>query len=248
MHTNEIRERFSTLKALPWFEATNSSEYKYLKNVFVLGAGGIGSWLSLFLVRAGFTIILYDFDEVEERNLGGQFYKVSDIGKKKVNCVAENVAMFTSTSTSVCYQSNRFSRFESHYSTVNIFAAFDNMQSRKEAFESWLHIQKYFGCQKNIFIDGRLEAEFFQIYCVRSDKPEQIEEYKKTLDLRLDNVSDNTLCSAKQTTHVAAMIGSYMVAFYTNFITNIIEDSEARFVPFKFEVFTPLVVHNEYGE
>lgn len=239
----QIIEQYSTFKALPWFPSGTSSPFR----VTIGGAGGIGSWLALFLTRAGFVCTIYDDDYIEERNLGGQFYKESDIGEPKVYALQRNILEFSPNG----YLRKEFSRITGGTGFYGDFiAAFDNMQARADAFQAWIrstYPSELSPSDRHIFIDGRLEAEFLQIYCVRRDNIEEIEAYKKTLDLSMDNVTDNVLCSAKQTTHVAAMIGSLMTAFYTNFITNCVEKSDVRFVPFKYEFFVPLAIGKEYG-
>jgi tRNA A37 threonylcarbamoyladenosine dehydratase len=59
--------------------------------ILIFGAGGIGSWSSFFLTRAGFDVRIFDFDRVEEHNLGGQMFLHQDIGKLKIDAV-NNVA------------------------------------------------------------------------------------------------------------------------------------------------------------
>lgn len=53
----------SRFKDAPWFPKEETA-------IIVGGAGGIGSWLSLLLSRAGFYPIVYDYDRLEEHNLG----------------------------------------------------------------------------------------------------------------------------------------------------------------------------------
>ena len=123
--------------------------------------------------------------------------------------------------------------------SYNCFSAFDNMKARKEVFMAWKSkIDKLpqNEAYKAIFIDGRLEAEFFQIYCVT---PSRIKRYEETLFEDADVAE--TACSVKQTSHVAAMIGSFMTTFFTNHLTNIVEGMKVREVPFKYEVFLPLI-------
>lgn len=234
----QINEQFNTLKGLPWFNPKKA----YLKRVSVFGAGGIGSWLTLFLSRAGFEVTVYDFDKVEKRNLGGQFFSVENIGQLKVHALADNIGKFSTTNPIVC-RPTRIGTSVS-WSLSCTFVAFDNMEARKAVFDSW---KIGFDRPKSIFIDGRLEAEFLQIFCVRGDDPEQIEKYEKTLSVAEDPSNSAHMCSIKQTSHVAAMIGSFMTSFYTNFVANRIEGVESRYVPFKFEIFTPLVAVRDYG-
>ena len=86
---NYNNEAVTTFRGLPWFEMTNDMYCT------IGGAGGIGSWLALFLSRAGIRPTIYDFDYVERRNMGGQFYSQEDIGRPKVQALASNIRNFT---------------------------------------------------------------------------------------------------------------------------------------------------------
>jgi hypothetical protein len=56
----------------------------------IIGCGGVGSWVSLFLALSGCRkIVLVDFDSVEAVNLNRSPYRLEDIGKKKVQALAE---------------------------------------------------------------------------------------------------------------------------------------------------------------
>ena len=76
-------------QGLDWYSQDNAPV------VVVGGAGGIGSWLSFFLARANFNVILSDFDSVEEHNIGGQLFKRSQIGIYKAEAVGRNVSEFS---------------------------------------------------------------------------------------------------------------------------------------------------------
>lgn len=232
-YNNIIGENFSPFKGLPWFEQAS------LTSATIGGAGGIGSWLSFFLTRAGIKIQVIDFDNLEERNLGGQFFMRDSVGLSKVKALNDAISKFTPTS-SYSFINGRIQNYQVY---INSFSAFDNMEARKVMFRKWKNdlsslpmSEKY----KSIFIDGRLEAEFFQIYCVT---PNRIEQYEETL-FDDDSIAE-VACTVKQTSHVAAMIGAYMTSFFTNHLTNIAEKSKVREVPFKFEVFLPLVLAYE---
>lgn len=60
--------------------------------VGIAGAGGLGSNCAAALVRSGFVHLkLCDFDRVEAGNLNRQFYFVDQIGRLKVDALAENL-------------------------------------------------------------------------------------------------------------------------------------------------------------
>jgi len=91
--TPDDRERFSRQLELPdWGEA--AQERLRDANVFIAGAGGLGSAVALYLTAAGVGhITLADPDVVELSNLNRQvLYTTSDTGRDKVGAASERLA------------------------------------------------------------------------------------------------------------------------------------------------------------
>ena len=198
--------------------------------VVVGGAGGIGSWLSFFLARANFNVTLSDFDTVEEHNIGGQLFKRNQIGRYKAEAVGRNVSEFSTNTINA-----QIVKITEETATHEfMFSAFDNMDARRAMFKVWK--RSWNSMNRPIFIDGRLNAEQFQIFCVT---PENADEYER-IHLFNDSEVEDAPCSAQQTTHTAAMIAGHMVGFFTNHITNINLRDEVREIPFMYEYFTPM--------
>lgn len=62
--------------------------------VGIAGAGGLGSNCALFLVRCGFKRLrIVDFDVVENSNLNRQFFFASQVGRRKVEALKENLLL-----------------------------------------------------------------------------------------------------------------------------------------------------------
>ena len=58
----------------------------------IAGAGGLGSNCAMHLVRAGVKkLVIADFDVVGESNLNRQFFFRDQLGRKKVDALAENL-------------------------------------------------------------------------------------------------------------------------------------------------------------
>ena len=239
-------EHSSRFKDAPWFPKEET-------NVIVGGAGGIGSWLTLMLSRAGFYPVVYDFDRLEGHNLAGQLYtkKDAEIGALKVDALKGLCKHFADTDITV--MAEKYTKDSMTHSYV--FSAFDNMQARKDMFAAWKEYVKEWEEFKSvadaahipnipnnepIFIDGRLTAEQMQIFCVTPDK---IEEYEK--HLFDDSEVEEAPCTMKQTSHSAAMIASHMTGFFTNHMTNNAEKDKVRNVPFLWEYFIPINYINE---
>lgn len=220
--------------------------------VIVGGAGGIGSWLTLLLTRSGFSPIVFDFDSYEIHNMGGQLCKENSIGKTKVGALTEVVKDFTGVDIITFNEKYTEDSLAGPY----MFSGFDNMQARKDMFTNWCkYVENWRGvCDgtvevdegdkenviKNvpIFIDGRLAAEYMEVYCVR---PDDIEKYSKTLFD--DSEAEEAPCTMKQTSHAAAMIASKIVGFWTNHYANVLEGDEITNIPFYDEFSIPLNKH-----
>jgi molybdopterin/thiamine biosynthesis adenylyltransferase len=220
MNKQELRSRF---KDAPWFPKGES-------NVVVGGAGGIGSWLTFLLARAGFSPIVYDFDTIEAHNLGGQLFGIEHINMHKTEAIKEIVSKFCNTDIMIFSE-----KFDTEsMSAEHMFSAFDNMQARKDMFEIWWRDNSQ--NPNAVFIDGRLLMEQLQVFCVT---PATAKEYH-TDHLFDDSEVAAENCTMKQTSHSASMIASLMVGFYTNHVTNIVQGSVVRQVPFIHEYFIPI--------
>ena len=214
----------SRFRDASWFEKID----KFVVPIIVGGAGGIGSWLTLFLSRMlppTSYIMLYDFDKVEEVNLAGQLFKVSDIGLPKVLAVSNIVIDFSGYNKIVAHNERYDS--ESLRSPI-MFSCFDNMKARKDMFENWMLEAKEY--PESIFIDGRLNAEQFQVFYVTLENALVYKE-KHLFD---DSEVEDANCSYKQTTHFAAAIAAKMVQGFTGFLDSTYE------LPFKYEEIGPL--------
>ncbi len=198
------------------------------------GAGGIGSWLAVMLSRAGYQLIVYDPDIIDETNMAGQLYPANAIGKTKSAAVAETMTAFGSKGRHMSL--GLFN--EVSIITPVVFSAFDNMRARKMLFEKWVEQYtlnpKFEGLQ--CFIDGRMLAESGQIYFVT---PENIDAYRTQL-FEDSDVTDQP-CSMKATSHCGAHIASVITAGFMNIITNHKNNADLREVPFKIEFELPLL-------
>lgn len=218
-----MEHSFDRFKDAPWFEEGKES-------VFVGGAGGIGSWLSIFLSRAGFKVHLHDFDTIEAHNIGGQLFKPSFIGLTKVDAIANLSREFSTTEIFTSTSKVSEDTPPHHF----MFGAFDNMDARKALFASWKS-----GIESSmvtpILIDGRLEAEHLQIFCVT---PANMDRYERE-ELFDDSSVPDLPCTLKQTSHTAAIIAGIMTGFFTNHLTNIYAREVLREVPYFYEFVIP---------
>lgn len=218
-------DTMSRFSGAMWFNAIQ------LSTVVLAGLGGIGSYVLFCLSRMKpKQIFLYDDDVVELANLSGQLYSAPMVGKRKVDAMAELARDFS------CYYGVQAvpQKFTKDTPAGDIMiCGFDNMQARKDFFEAWVkHLVNHPSPSKCLFIDGRLNMEEFQVFCMRGNDTYSIEKYHREY-LFEDYQAESLQCSMKQTTYCANMIGSVIVNLFTNFIANQLKPLIDRDVPFK---------------
>ena len=196
------------------------------KVITIAGLGGIGSYVYYLLTRMQPSFItIYDPDVVEAVNMSGQLYSKEDLGKPKTQAMLDMAHNYSNY-----YKTGAFAEpFTSTSSATSIMiCGFDNMEARKVFFNSW---RKYVELkpaseQKHcLFIDGRLAAEEFQVFCIRGDDKYNINRYVNEF-LFSDSEADETICSYKQTSFMANMIGSIIINLFVNFCANDLKDEE----------------------
>ena len=226
-NTALVSEATSRFSSALWYERIQQ------QNVILAGAGGIGSYVGFLIARMQVrTLKVYDPDEVEEGNLSGQFYSSADIGQSKVTALSEMV--------------RTFARFYNFYSRIEYYdrnsdtedvmiCGFDNMSSRRTFYEKWKrHVNEKRSAEEKancLFIDGRLAAEEFQVFCIQGTNVVHMQKFEANW-LFSDEEAEATLCSYKQTSFCANMIASVMVNLFVNFVANKCEPLIDRALPF----------------
>ena len=209
-----IDESTTRFSGAEWFREIQKAR------IIIAGIGGIGSNVAFQLARMiPANLTLYDDDNVEMVNMAGQLYSYSNIGKPKVNAIADMIYNYTSMKQVLAVQS----KFTLDKEPGDIMiCGFDNMRARRTFFNSWCNhisdksVEERVKC---LYLDGRLSMDTLQILCIRGDDQYNIDRYEREF-LFTDYEADATICSMKQTTYLACMIGSLMVNLFTNFIAN----------------------------
>ena len=206
----------NNFKDATWY---NKSEEHVIS---ILGAGGIGSNVMYNLAKSlKSTLFIVDFDTVEEHNIGTQFFHPDDKGELKVYSLYNKLEH---TAARIVVDDNNIMSFKNPaaYCAPITIAAFDNMEARKKAFEDW----KTLG-DRLLFIDGRLRATQYEVFCVTPDKEDR---YKAFL-FDSSEVLDEP-CTFKQTCFAGMMIGARITSLVTNFLQNLEAKEDICSVPF----------------
>lgn len=220
-----ISEETLRFNSAIWFDKTRKQD------VTIAGLGGIGSYVVFMLSRLDVnTMTLYDPDIVERVNLSGQLYNSNQIGDYKVDAVANMIANYSNYYSFVAKHEKLDEN--SMISKVTI-CGFDNMKARKDAFRNWTNFVARLPEEERgecLFIDGRLAAEELQVFCIKGDDTDGERRYEPYLFS--DSQAAPTVCSYKQTTFMANMIGSIIVNLFINFVANQCNPLIDRDLPF----------------
>jgi molybdopterin/thiamine biosynthesis adenylyltransferase len=213
--TESVNPETSRFSSAEWFKVAQK------QSVCVCGVGGIGSWAAFMLSRLNpKKLIMIDPDVVEDHNLGGQFYSSDDIGQYKADAMAKIIQKFSGFKKVECFHSLVTSATKV---PPVVFGGFDNMKARKALYEAWkanlpsqpATVDK----KKFLLIDGRLSAEQLQVFCFTGADDYYMAEYEKNW-LFSDDEAESTVCSYKQTSYCANLIGSLMANLFINWCTN----------------------------
>lgn len=198
--------------------------------IILAGVGGIGSWTALLLSRFNPSVIhLYDPDFVESVNMSGQLYSTEDVGNSKTDAISTTIQSFSAYNTIV---SNTSRYAEDSVTGPIMIGGFDNMEARRLLFNKWMAgVRLAPKKEECLFIDARLAAEEFQVFCMTGDDIYHQNLYREKW-LFDDTEAEETLCSYKQTTYCASMVASIIANLVVNFTTNQCNPLIDRDLPF----------------
>lgn len=221
-----IDESSSRFSSAIWFNKIGE------QIVTLAGLGGIGSYVALLLGRLKVSrLVIYDDDIVDGTNLSGQLFATQDIGDSKARSVCRLLREFAQYYSTISNEG----RYNAGSPATNIMiCGFDNMMARQTFYDKWK--LRVMGLseeerEKCLFIDGRLAAEEFQVFCIKGSDTYLMQKYESEW-LFDDSEAEATLCSYKQTSFCANMIASVMVNLFVNFIANQCDPLIERELPF----------------
>lgn len=160
------------------------------RRVDIIGAGATGSRIVLSLAKLGVeNLHVWDFDKVEEHNVANQAFGNGDIGKLKVEALAELVKQQTGADIFIHPE-----RVDGTQTLGNVvFLLTDTMASRKEIWEKGLRYK----FQVSLVVETRMGADSMRVYAINPSDPSHIREWEKTLCA--DDVAEVSACGASIT-------------------------------------------------
>jgi molybdopterin/thiamine biosynthesis adenylyltransferase len=175
--------------------------------VTVVGVGGIGSPVALALAKMGCRrLTLYDPDVVEPHNLPNQLYRRRDVGRPKVEALAELLGEFASPELVAIQEA------VSHQSLAGlVISAVDSMAARTAI---WHGCVRYRG-RVALYVDARMGAQVCRVLAVQPADPDDVRFYESTL--YTDAAATEDPCTAQSiiytTFGVAALVAGQVKRF-----------------------------------
>jgi len=149
------------------------TEEALLTPIAIVGCGGIGTFAALALAKMGCRdLTLYDDDRVEGHNIPNQLYRVEDVGKAKVDALAEILKIFAGLSPSI-----RRERVDGQRLMGIVVAGIDSMKARKTLWQKSIRYR----ASVPLYLDARMGGEVARLYTIRPADPDDVRFYERTL-------------------------------------------------------------------
>lgn len=184
--------------------------------VHIVGCGSVGSTVAENLARCGVTkMTLWDFDKVESKNIVNQMFREKDIGKPKVEALADILSEINPgiEKSLVLKPQGWNGQLMSGY----VFLAVDDIELRRKIVEA--HMASPY---VRAMFDFRTRLEDAQHYAADWSDPKSKQSFLNSMQFSNDEADDDTEISACGITLGVAptvrIVCAYGVANYINFV------------------------------
>jgi molybdopterin/thiamine biosynthesis adenylyltransferase len=177
--------------------------------IHIIGVGGLGSAIALLLAKMGASqLILWDPDTVETHNLPNQWYMLSDVGRPKVEAMADVLANFTGNRPEVHAE-----LFEDQAISGIVISGVDSMLVRAAL---WKRMKYNMAAPR--YIDCRMGGQFGHVYVVNPCLRDNIVGYEQSL--YTDDQATDDPCTARavmyNTLAIATVVGRVVTTIVRN--------------------------------
>lgn len=191
------------------------------KAVHIVGCGSIGSAVAIALGKMcgeNIRLILWDDDEVSWENLAVQFFRVQDIGRPKVEVLAEIIEAFDGPKD-VVVRNMRVD--EDTLLDGIVMSCTDSMEARKATFTAAYEGGAAF------LVDGRMGPEVGTVYsCNLRDEEVEVPYYKERTFLSAGTKVLQEACTAKAIVYTVFTVVGIMVSMLKQYICEIDRPAE----------------------
>ncbi|MBI3572019.1 ThiF family adenylyltransferase [Candidatus Kaiserbacteria bacterium] len=193
MSTSTARKRVNPIRHILLFDPERFDNSR----VDVIGCGAVGSRIAMEMAKLGVrNLHLWDGDCVESHNIANQLFTLTDIGRPKVEALAEAILAATGLESTAHHQ-----RIESPVTLGSVvFLAVDTMAARRAIFKDCLHLK--FTTQ--VVIDVRMGVEELRVYGFNPRSRAEVLAWEATLTNDAQTVE--SACGARTTVGATAGI------------------------------------------
>lgn len=246
--SNQEQEQAATQPAAPSLEDRNIRQRDIIRperlaevEVLLVGVGAIGRQLACQLAAVGVPKIrLVDYDTVGVENLAAQGFLEADLGRPKVDAVAEACRQIN-TGVQLATYCEKFkpefitqmTRGEEDDTRFVVFSCVDSMDARKEIWETFS--QHFPSDRLVLFVDARMGAEVARVLVVSRDDGKEY--YPGTL-FEADAALQQS-CTAKTTIYCANIAAGMMVGQFTKWLRGMAIDQDTLF-----NIFASNIIHD----
>ncbi len=182
-----------------------------VNDITLIGLGTIGRNAAEHLYLLGHNLLVYEPDTVEEHNCIPQGFNPKQIGQLKIDAFQEQVKSFKAP-----LKLKKISSINKHferddYLTPIVIAAVDNMDVRKDIYETWKSMDN-----RVLFLDGRMMAEQFEVIVTTKDQDNYMDTWFEQSEAPIG------FCSNRATRHCGQMIGATICQMICNFNSGLI--------------------------
>ena len=171
--------------------------------ITVIGAGAVGSFTVLALAKCGATdITVWDDDSVESHNLPNQWFRLSDLGRPKVQALKVLVKEMTGVDIKVVQE-----RFQGDGASEVTICAVDSMDVR---IQLWRQLHP----RPAMYVDARMGAEVGKVMCVGAFGGW----YEETL--HPSSEAFRAPCTARATMYCASGLAAFIAGQVANYASD----------------------------
>lgn len=172
--------------------------------VDIIGCGATGSKIAMSVAKLGVeNIHLWDFDRVEDHNIANQIFGIPDVGRLKVEALADIIK--TATATEVKVHNEKVDGSQDLGRVV--FLLTDSMKSRKEIWENGLKYKM----RTDLMIETRMGADSGRIYTVNPNYPLHIDRWEAASAYGDDEAEVSACGASTSVGPTADLIAGYAV-------------------------------------
>ena len=190
----------------------------------IIGCGAVGSKVAIEIAKLGIrNLHLWDFDTIEAKNVQNQFFRIEDVGKKKVEALAELVEIFTGLTPTI--HDERVDGSQELGEVV--FLLTDTFASRREIFEKALENSFI----TLVVIETRMGVDFGYIHLINPTQREECNRWKEALG-EDPVVPQESACGSKDAVGATSSeIAAKATEFFISWFSWYLDDTKYRRPP-----------------